>query len=322
MSSESLDCMSHLEEYYANWIKELLDVRKIHYDPHDLKILPATIGFGGSASVYAAKWRDTSTIYAIKKFVENKEVYLTDMANSHENIIQFRGITKLEDGKKYSLVLEYADGGTLRGYLRNDTITFNWENQLKFAKEIASAILWLHDVREIIHGDLHPNNILIHKDTIKLADFGRSCLKGSDSNTAGAYGLIPYMDPKFFETNSHRLTEKSDIYSLGVLYWELTSRKSPFDFEKKSSVDHLSIITNILKFLREEPIENTNDKFVILYKKCWEHEPDNRPNILKVISELNCIDPENNNNVSTISKESEESEKTANVYSCQIAIIN
>lgn len=79
---------SHLEEYYANWIKKLLDVRKIHYDPQDLKILPGTIGFGGSASVYAAKWKDTSTIYAIKKFVENKEVlYVTDSNSLYRNKI-------------------------------------------------------------------------------------------------------------------------------------------------------------------------------------------------------------------------------------------
>ncbi|CAB4474797.1 unnamed protein product [Rhizophagus irregularis] len=59
------------------------------------------------------------------------------------------------DEEKYSLVLEYADCGTLGKYLRDDTMTFNWEKQLRFAKEIATAILWLHD---------HPNNILIHKD--------------------------------------------------------------------------------------------------------------------------------------------------------------
>jgi serine/threonine protein kinase len=56
--------------------------------------------------------------------------------------------------EKYSLVLEYAEGGTLRNYLRNSNITFKWEDQLRFAKEIASAILWLHNVKEIIHGDL------------------------------------------------------------------------------------------------------------------------------------------------------------------------
>ena len=58
------------------------------------------------------------------------------------------------DEINYSLVLEYAEGGTLGKYLRDSTITFKWESQLKFAKEIASAILWLHIDKGIIHGDL------------------------------------------------------------------------------------------------------------------------------------------------------------------------
>ncbi|CAB5369156.1 unnamed protein product [Rhizophagus irregularis] len=144
------------------------------------------IGSGGSASVYVANWKNTSTKYAIKRCVDDKEVYLTYLANSHENIIQFRGITNFEDDEKYSLVLEYAEGGTLGKYLRDDTLTLKWENQLKFAKEITSAILWLHVDKGIVHGDLHPNNILIHKDTIKLADFGRSCQKES-----GCYNSEP-----------------------------------------------------------------------------------------------------------------------------------
>ncbi|PKC03078.1 kinase-like protein [Rhizophagus irregularis] len=108
----------------------------------------------GSEGVYAANWKNTSTIYVIKKFVDNKEVYLTRMADGHQNIIRLYGVTTLDGKEKYSLVLEYAEGGTLRNYLRNNTVPFNWENQLRFAKEIASAILWLHDVKEIIHGDL------------------------------------------------------------------------------------------------------------------------------------------------------------------------
>ncbi|UZO28717.1 uncharacterized protein OCT59_022231 [Rhizophagus irregularis] len=271
----------------------------------------------GSEGVYAANWKNTSTIYVIKKFVDNKEVYLTRMADGHQNIIRLYGVTTLDGKEKYSLVLEYAEGGTLRNYLRNNTVPFNWENQLRFAKEIASAILWLHDVKEIIHGDLHPNNILIHKDSIKLADFGCSCLKESDDNP-GAHGVIPYMDPKFFENNennSYRITEKSDIYSLGVLFWELTSRKSPFRY--KSGVDH-ALRLHILNGLREKPIQDTNAIFVELYQKCWKHEPDNRPNIHQVISELNSIGPENNNISTTFtpeeSEESEESGKTENLY--------
>ncbi|GBB89716.1 hypothetical protein RclHR1_01650023 [Rhizophagus clarus] len=271
-----------------------------HYDHQDFKIL-GEIASGPSALVHNVCWKGTPK-FAIKKFIggSSKEV-LVNEADSHPNIIRFYGLTRLQDEKNYSLVLEYAEGGTLRKYLRDDTISLKWKNQLRFAKEIASAISWLHDDVGIIHGDLHPNNILISKGTIKLADFGCSCLRGSTRNSQ-VQGVIPYVDPKCFETHSYRITEKFDIYSLGVLFWELTSRKSPLDFEKKTTKgDHFSIKMNIRNGVREKPVEDTNDKFVALYEKCWQHEPDKRPNIWQVISELNLINTENNN-VSTPKK--------------------
>jgi serine/threonine protein kinase len=81
------------------------------------------------------------------------------------NIFTFFFFTSLDE-INYSLVLEYADGGTLRNYLRNNTITFEWKNQLRFAKEIASAILWLHDNTKVIHGDLVSLFILLNNSFI------------------------------------------------------------------------------------------------------------------------------------------------------------
>ncbi|CAB5213906.1 unnamed protein product [Rhizophagus irregularis] len=74
------------------------------------------------------------------------------MVNPHANIICFYGVTKKEDEEKYSLVLEYAEVGTLRDYLKNKII--EWSTQLRFAREITSAILWLHDYKGIVHGIL------------------------------------------------------------------------------------------------------------------------------------------------------------------------
>ncbi|PKY44322.1 kinase-like protein [Rhizophagus irregularis] len=227
--------------------------------------------------------------------------------NGHQNIIRLHGVTNLDlDKKEYSLILECADGGTLKDHLRKNTI--DWKNQLRFAKEIASAVLWLHDDKGIVHGDLHHKNILIHKDTIKLADFGRSFEKGKDCNNTGVYGIIPYVDPKAFDQGtSYKINEKSDIYSLGILFWELTSRSSPFKYETK---DH-TLMFDILKGLREKPIQNTNAAFVELYQtECWEHEPDKRPDIRQVNLELNSIDSKNNNVSTTVySEEIETSEK-------------
>ena len=73
------------------------------------------------------------------------------------------------------------------------------------------------------------------------------------------------MDPKMLDPNTpYNLTEKSDIYSLGVLFWQLTSCLSPFNFEKRK--DHASITLDILNGLREKPIPNTNVKFNELYQ--------------------------------------------------------
>jgi serine/threonine protein kinase len=76
------------------------------------------------------------------------------------------------------------------------------------------------------------------------------------------------MDPKILNAESYDLTEKSDIYSLGVVFWELTSCLSPFDFEKKRDnfLEIVQIKLDILNGKREKPIPNTNNKFVALYE--------------------------------------------------------
>ncbi|GES90310.1 kinase-like domain-containing protein [Rhizophagus clarus] len=153
--------------------------------------------------------------------------------------------------ESYSLVLEYADGGTLGEYLRDTTITLKWKNQLKFAKEIASAILWLHDDKGIIHGTLSVYSFY----TIKLADFGRSCLKGSKSYNTEVWGVISYIDPKMLDREiPYKLNEKSGIYNLGVIFWELTSRSSPFNYEMR---DNYVVMLEILSGKREKPISTS-----------------------------------------------------------------
>ncbi|CAB4432623.1 unnamed protein product [Rhizophagus irregularis] len=266
------------------------------YDHQDFKIL-SEIGSGGSAAVYAAYWKNTTSKFAIKKITKLSagkeiinEINLMKRVDFHPNIIKFVGI--INDEINYVLVLEYADGGTLGEYL-NNAITLKPEIQLKFAKEIASAILCLHD-NDIIHRDIHPNNILIHGHTIKLADFGRSCLQESDVDTE-VFGVIPYVDPKMLDPKiPYNLTKKSDIYSMGVIFWQLTSCSLPFNFKKRQ--DHASITLDILNGVREEPIPNTNVEFIKLYQQCWRHEQDERPDANQIVSELNEIDSENNFN--------------------------
>ena len=91
--------------------------------------------------------------------------------------------------------------------------------------------------------------------------------------TNKAYGVIPYMDPKTFNREIvdgkrlYKLSKKSDVYSLGVLFWELTSGSSPFNFEEMNSKHSKhTLMLEILKGRREKSIPNTNAKFVKLYQ--------------------------------------------------------
>ena len=110
---------------------------------------------------------------------------------------------------------------------------------------------------------------MIHRDTIKLADFGRSCIKGSKCDNTEVWGVLPYMDPKILNDNSkgYKLTEKSDIYSLGVVFWELTSCSPPFGFDDNLERVQITQITlKILNGKRESRIRDVNEKFATIYE--------------------------------------------------------
>lgn len=133
-----------------------------------------------------------------------------------------------------------------------------------------------------------------------IADLGLSKQLNADiTSSSTVYGMPAYVDPQCYKSDNYIRDKKSDIYSLGVLLWEITSGCPPFS---KSPIHTLNI--KIANGLREQPIVNTPLPYVNLYKKCWDDNPDLRPTVDEVFDILermssrdNTINNEINSNI-------------------------
>ena len=100
-----------------------------------------------------------------------------------------------------------------------------------------------------------------------IADLGLSKQLGEITSNSMLLGMPAYIDPQCYIKNNYKQNEKSDIYSLGVLFWEISSGKPPF-FE----TENYKIIIDINKGVRETPIENTPSKYQQVYENCWQDQ--------------------------------------------------
>ena len=211
------------------------------------------IGIGGMATVYKARDRVLNRFVAVKvlksefsndsEFIKRFQVEAQSAASlSHQNIVSVYDVGN-DDGKHY-IVMELIEGKTLK-----DVITENkklpWQDAVKIAAQIASGLNQAHK-NHIIHRDIKPHNIIITKDGVaKVTDFGiAKAVSNSTINAFGStIGSVHYFSPE--HARGGYTDEKSDIYSLGVVLYEMVTGKLPFEDETPVAV--------ALKHLHDEP---------------------------------------------------------------------
>ncbi|CAG8733377.1 10568_t:CDS:2, partial [Cetraspora pellucida] len=164
-----------------------------------------SIGHGSFGRVSSAISSKFKAEVALKSVKINQDFTIELLVNelrqhlrigSHNNILEFYGIIEDESGI-FILVLEYANNGTLKEYLCNNFCVLNWDDKLDLARQLIDAISFLHS-HDIIHRDLHPDNVLIHSKIVKLSDFGNSKFIADPSiQLTKAIGAIRYSDPEF-----------------------------------------------------------------------------------------------------------------------------
>ncbi|MBQ3057824.1 MAG: Stk1 family PASTA domain-containing Ser/Thr kinase [Clostridia bacterium] len=202
------------------------------------------VGEGGMARVYKAYDNQENRMVAIKilkeEFLSNDE-FLRRFKNeskaiamlSHPNIVNVYDVS-FGDLIQY-IVMEYIEGITLKEYIENQG-SLRWKDAVHFTMQILKGLQHAHD-KGIVHRDVKPQNIMVLADgTIKVTDFGIARFSRSDQRTITdkAIGSVHYISPE--QARGEKTDEKADIYSVGVMLYEMLTGKLPFQAESAVSV--------------------------------------------------------------------------------------
>ena len=259
---------------------------------------------GTNATVYLVEFEGKEVIMKmIKKTFENNRYVVAEFEterlilerSSHQNIIKIIGAGN--DPRKF-ILLEYLNEGTLADILAKNQsqtklgriffprVTFSWPELLRRALELAEALKYLHEDcfkdSTIIHRDLKPDNIGFVDGKLKLFDMGLSICVAKSANPSDAFemtgctGTLRYMAPEVALNKPY--SEKSDVYSYGIILWQMASDRIPFKRAGKTAFYECVVTDGLRPDLRT----SWPKEFQGLLAACWQSDASKRPSFSKI----------------------------------------
>ncbi|CAB4441443.1 unnamed protein product [Rhizophagus irregularis] len=304
--AKSANDLKHIDKYfvpsliYNNYLSCKFSVKCMRYIPYSQFTNVKKVAEGGFSIIYQAtwswlyssNWNWNGEIIILKRFKNlqyAKKYFLKELESNHRCyrlsscVNETFGFTKDPKLDDYLLVMQYASEGDLHKYLQKKFTEIDWNQKLSILYDISGGLRGVH-ISNFIHRDFHSGNILVNnlnndyitRTFYKIGDLGLSRSTNDTSLDDEIYRVIPYIAPEIFKGSV--FSKESDIYSLGMIMWELTTGCKPF-----ANVEHdHSLIFNIIDGVRPEITKDTPECYANLMKSCWESDPKKRPSMTEI----------------------------------------
>ncbi|GET03289.1 kinase-like domain-containing protein [Rhizophagus clarus] len=263
---------------YTVALKRLNDSRNItSKELNELKVF-----YNFSLKWKASRDRFRKMMRTFPYSLNNSRVNKYHMYGFYNYIGKYFGITQDPNTKDIMIVMPYYSSGDLIHYISNVFYEIYWEEKLRNLVKIIIGLMNIHSVN-IIHRDFHSGNIFFDgtKGAV-IGDLGisKSATESTDENNEN-YGIIPYMAPEIFQ--GQKYTKASDIYSFGMVMWELMTGRRPF-WDRNHDTD---LIIDLCDGLRPPIVTNAPEGYIELMKECWHSDPQKRPQATDIYNAIN-----------------------------------
>ncbi|BFZ10308.1 hypothetical protein BsWGS_13345 [Bradybaena similaris] len=247
------------------------------------------VGKGAFGVVSRAKWRSKDVAVKRIETESEKKAFMQELKQlsrvNHPNIVRLYGACREHP---VCLVMEYAEGGSLYNVLHGSgqQPDYTAAHALSWCLQCAKGVEYLHNMKPkaLVHRDLKPPNLLLIMGgtVLKICDFGTAC--DVQTHMTNNKGSAAWMAPEVFEGSNY--SEKCDVFSWGIILWEVLTRRKPFD---EIGGPAFRIMWAVHSGRRPPPIQNLPKPLETLMARCWSGNPPERPSMTEVVRIMNTM---------------------------------